>query len=188
MSESILPKLHLAGIIQRIIILILDTLILLPLTWGGSYFFQQMSIERHTVIPFAFWQGCIIVLLMILLVRWGGTPGCFILKFRVINEHGKYLSVSKAFLRLSDHIITSGLAVIVLYMLIANLPESPLFLDAKGINTLSELYGGYWFTVKYLWSHFYLINLLIIPFNQYSRSLTDFLASSYVASFNVKAR
>jgi uncharacterized RDD family membrane protein YckC len=188
MSDSILPKLQLAGFWQRVVIEVLDMIILLPALWINTFVFQKIGIERHTFIPTLLWYAGIILGLSFILHVWGGTPGCLILRFRIVNDKGDFLAFSKAVLRYFDKIISFGLSIILLYFLTANLPDSPLFLDSTGIDILSELYGGKWYTAKQVWLLFYVINILVIPLNQYSRSLTDFAASSYVASFDIKAR
>ncbi|KUP24684.1 RDD family protein [Paenibacillus sp. DMB5] len=161
-----------AGFWKRVLISIVDFLILaLPVYFINGW--AVSAAERYqSGIPLWIQWGLISLFNIVLVAKYGGTPGRLILRTRIVNEQGKYPSLKQAVIRYSFLLINSLLAVIV----------------AAGDGTLSKLPEAYanWAPLASDLTGFLalviIIDCLFIVFSMRNRALHDMMAGTYVVN------
>ena len=88
------------GFWKRVRAHLLDVLILLPLMIPYMLTYKYF-IKNQIVFPIIAYYFLYYGIQIFMIVRFGGSPGKLILNFRIINEKGDFLTVSKAILRAS---------------------------------------------------------------------------------------
>lgn len=161
-----------AGFWKRVLISIVDFLILaLPVYFINGW--AVSAAERYqSGIPL--WIQWVLISLfnIVLVTKFGGTPGRLILRTRIVNEQGKYPSLKQAVIRYSFLLVNTLLAVIV----------------AAGNGTLSKLPEAYanWAPLASDLTGFLaliiIIDCLFIVFSMRNRALHDMMAGTYVVN------
>ncbi|MNE26991.1 RDD family protein [compost metagenome] len=161
-----------AGFWKRVLINLVDFLILaLPVYFINGW--AVSAAERYqSGIPL--WIQWVLISLfnIVLVVKYGGTPGRLILRTKIVNEQGKYPSLKQAVIRYSFLLVNTLLAVIV----------------AAGDGTLSKLPEAYanWAPLASDLTGFLaliiIIDCLFIVFSMRNRALHDMMAGTYVVN------
>ncbi|OMF89985.1 RDD family protein [Paenibacillus sp. FSL R7-0273] len=160
------------GFWKRVLISILDFLILaLPI-----YFINGLAVsaavQYQSGIPL--WIEWLLISLfhIVLVAKYGGTPGRLIMRTRVVNEQGGRPSLKQAVIRYSFLLVNTLLAVIVTAGdgTLSKLPEAyanwaPLASDLTGFLALIII-----------------IDCLFIVFSMRNRALHDMMAGTYVVN------
>lgn len=160
------------GFWKRVLINLVDFLILsLPVYFINGW--AVSAAERYqSGIPL--WIQWVLISLfnIVLVAKYGGTPGRLILRTRIVNEQGKYPSLKQAVIRYSFLLVNTLLAVIV----------------AAGNGTLSKLPEAYanWAPLASDLTGFLaliiIIDCLFIVFSMRNRALHDMMAGTYVVN------
>ncbi|MRN51717.1 RDD family protein [Paenibacillus monticola] len=144
-------------------ILIIPALLLNRLSSSLADFWQS---EIPLIIPWIFYL-CFDVLLV---SRFGGTPGRLILRTRIVNAEGNYPSLKQAVLRDCFYIVSSVLAIIV------NLGEHPYTVISRNLS----LWADQATVLNFILSWVIVIDSLFIVFTVRNRALHDMIAGTYV--------
>lgn len=160
------------GFWKRVLINLVDFLILaLPVYFINGW--AVSAAERYqSGIPL--WIQWVLISLfnIVMVAKYGGTPGRLILRTRIVNEQGKYPSLKQAVIRYSFLLVNTLLAVIV----------------AAGNGTLSKLPEAYanWAPLASDLMGFLaliiIIDCLFIVFSMRNRALHDMMAGTYVVN------
>ena len=115
---------------------------------------------------------------LLLIVKYGGTPGKLLLRIRIVNKQGTFISLSFALLRLLLIFLVIINSLLKYYHAFAGLPlsENPQTLHA--IRT----YGGVYNTIGTFLFVLFLIDvgIILLRNNKKNRAIHDFIAGSYV--------
>ncbi|WP_432664075.1 RDD family protein [Wukongibacter baidiensis] len=141
---------------------ILDSLILIPLLFvfykGYTY-----ATENQVIWPVIVIFCTSLSYQLYFIVKHGGTPGKLITNMRIIDEHGSYLSIQKAIIRLIPSILTSLLNSVAVFVI------------SLEVATIISLLKG-------LVSLFTFVDVLFVAFTANKRAIHDYMAGSYVVT------
>lgn len=161
-----------AGFWVRGVALLIDTLILSPLMIASIYnlyHFKNYFLLLMLTIPMMIYQPY-------MESRYGATIGKKAMKLQVIDKQGRYLSLSKAYVRFIPSLLLMITAMASNYYLY-NLPD---FEQATTAIEIARLKVGDPTNLLYrVIIVFVYIDVLTIVFNRRKRAIHDFLASSY---------
>jgi len=169
------------GFFKRFLAYLIDLIIFLPFLPLFNLLLR-LSYERRSLLPYLVPLAIAYALLVFLVVKYGGTPGKLLLRLRIVDQKGQYLSIPAALIRMSPLLVasllyTSALSRTLTLMSSSEIPHS--FLEF-GAATLK--YGGVFQKVSEYWNFLLIVDPVAIFFNQRRRALHDFLAGSFVVS------
>lgn len=134
----------------------------------------NISVSTGSIIPFIIYWILLYSFLIFMVVRYGGTPGKLIMKARIVNEEGNYISLSKAIVRMGFYIVNSLVLVLILQEAIT------AHIDKDLISKFFNDYEGQYYLLRTLLGFVILIDGLYVLINKKKRALHDLLAGSYV--------
>ncbi len=151
------------GFWKRVLASLLDVVILIPLA------FILFKINIYAIRNRKFWLLSIDMIIYTIYYVYfistrGGTPGKLIIKISVVNEEGMFLSPWKAILRYSPGIVYNILGIVNMYIS----KNSTAYYGFKVLCIISGL--------------FFIVDVLIVPFNEKRRAIHDYFVGSYVVS------
>jgi len=118
---------------------------------------------------------------MWLVVRFGATPGKFVIKARIIRNNGKYLNWGQAFLRmLIPGIIISINSHLLEWHAITTCPSGTHVNSFMEMGRVLNKYGQPFTAIETFLEIIIFIDILVILFNKKKRAIHDFIAGSYV--------
>lgn len=144
---------------------------------------MKYEFEQRTIIPGIIHSVAATIFWMWLVVRFGATPGKFLIKARIVRSNGKYLDWGRAFLRmLVPGIIVSVNAYLQQWNAINSAPPE-IHIDSfvKIVEVLEE-YGQPFTTIGMYLALSGYADILVILFNKKKRAIHDFVAGSYVVT------
>jgi len=147
-----------AGFWIRVLITLIDGVILsgplyLLKLWSADLV-DSLQSELPVMIPWLL----VIAYFVLLVPRFGGTPGRLIMRTRIVNAQGKYPTLAQALLRFGFHIINIVFAV--------------LLAMGRGTDLVSVL--------NFLMGWVILIDGLFVAFSVRNRAVHDMMAGTYV--------
>jgi uncharacterized RDD family membrane protein YckC len=155
--ENKVLEFNYVGFGQRVLSSLLDLVIFLP------YLIICLIVEKYLssakLITLLLCNVFYYSLIVFLIVKYGGTPGKLIRKFKIVNSEGKNLSVIQAVMRNIINIIINVASLLITYSILKN----TVF---DSISTFLSL--------------FVLIDVLVITMNYKKRAIHDYIAGSYV--------
>jgi len=115
---------------------------------------------------------------LLLIVKYGGTPGKLLLRIRIVNKQGTFISLSFALLRLLLIFLVIINSLLKYYHAFAGLPLSEKPQTLHAIRT----YGGVYNTIGTFLFVLFLIDvgIILLRNNKKNRAIHDFIAGSYV--------
>ena len=180
-EEGTIAKFTIATFWQRVCIGFIDWVFITFIALVIGTQFEFVAIDRATLMPFIVGWTVVILALAGILSRWGGTPGCFVLQFRVKNSHDRFLTFWWALLRFSPLIVALLLKTLLLHGFLVHLPKDAIFLERSARIELMALYHGNLYVFERIWAQYHWVDLLVILFNSgHRRSAVDLISQAYV--------
>ena len=105
-----------------------------------------------------------------------------LLRMRVVNKEGRFISVGAALLRDIFGILSGVLSYLSRAHVFATLPASEIPQRFAEISQLVRTYGGIWPTIRLVFGVVVYADLFVILLNRKKRALHDFIAGSYVVT------
>lgn len=168
------------GFGKRLLASLLDGMFFIPLfpviKWLTVY-----SFENKTVIPHLAY-GCLMISIWVFMViKFGGSPGKLILRLKIVNVEGKFLTLWQAIRR-------SGLGIIV--FLVSDLQ---LYTTSHSVTLYTPLdfgtavrvmnsYGALYYNLSLGLNLLFIVDALFILFTEKKRALHDFWTGSFVVA------
>ena len=168
-----------AGFWRRVAAALLDSAIgfaLFPL----SHFIMLWSFQHKTVLPELVYSLVWHIVFLYLVIVFGGTPGKLLMRIRIVNLSGEFLSLSAAIKRISPYLLVGIVGSFQIYNAVNNHPGfdgHPSFMQLW--EALDE-YGGISPALLIASSLFIYVDIGAILFNNKKRAIHDFLAGSFV--------
>jgi len=119
---------------------------------------------------------------LLLIVKYGGTPGKLLLRIRIVNKQGTFISLSFALLRLLLTFLVIINSLLKYYHAFASLPLSENPQTLREISHAIRSYGGVYNTIGTFLFVLFLIDvgIILLRNNKKNRAIHDFIAGSYV--------
>jgi len=119
---------------------------------------------------------------LLLIVKYGGTPGKLLLRIRIVNKQGTFISLSSALLRLLLTFLVIINSLLKYYHAFAGLPLSENPQTLREIFHAIRSYGGVYNTIERVLFVLFLIDvgIILLRNNKKNRAIHDFIAGSYV--------
>lgn len=173
-------RLRYAGFWPRLGALLLDALILLPLSllavWGSNHYrwFYLYSLVPSSVLGLFY--------SVYLVGRWGGTPGKLLVGIRIRKLNGEPVGYGRAFLRHLPDFVLGLLMSLALILAVSHMTDAEYYTAsslerARRIRECAPSWLGPFEVVQGLWIWGELVVLLT---NRKRRALHDFLAGTVV--------
>ncbi|AEI43393.1 RDD family protein [Paenibacillus mucilaginosus] len=138
----------------------------------------RMAVQWESVIPFILQWMLVISLLIFMITRYGATPGKLIMKAKIVDRNGNYLSVGRAVLRL---VIYSLNSILLVFALDAAIRHGVPYEEVGGF--ISDYEGEDGFHIARMAAGVIaIIDIVWLFLNRKRRTLHDLLAGSYVVS------
>ena len=168
-----------AGFWKRVLAALIDAAIgwaLLPITLPMMFW----CFRHRTIVPNLLFSIVWIIIFLYLVVHFGGTPGKLIVRLRIVDKLGNFLSWKAAIMRIIPCLIISLNSMLQMNSAVHNFPGfvgAPSFLEVgKALNE----YGGIHTILATIFALFIYIDIGVILFNKKKRAIHDFIAGSYV--------
>lgn len=177
------------GFGKRVIATLVDSIIgfaFLPVTVPLSTY----SFNHRTVIPQIAYSLAWTALYMWLIVRFGATPGKMVVKARIVDGNGEFLSWFRAFRRL----LFPNLLIMInsKLRLVQVISAAPPDVSVDSFWKLGRVMNQYTYpplrAITMLLGWAVLIDVLVVVFNDKKRAIHDFIAGSYVVTKDSLAR
>ena len=124
----------------------------------------------------------LVILYIILIIKYGGSPGKLLLGVRIVNKQGSFISLKSVLLRFSFIFLMSINSFLKYYHVFAihSLSEQPQ--TFREISNAIKSYGGIYNTIGTFLFILFLIDvgIILLPNNKKNRAIHDFIAGSYV--------
>lgn len=170
--ETRLEMSDFVGFWKRILISLLDFIILAIPAYYLSRWSLASSENYNSLIPLLLEWVALAVFNIIMVVKYGGTPGRLLLKTRIVNGSGAYPTLKQTVIRYSFYLVNSLLAVIITSGEKAISSLSGYSADWANLNNgLNEILG---FVI--------IVDCLIILVTRYNRAFHDMMAGTYVVN------
>ena len=176
---DITSKFEFAGFWKRVLAALIDAAIgwsLLPITLPMMFW----CFRHRTIVPNLLFSVVWTVIFLYLVVHFGGTPGKLIVRLRIVEKSGNFLSWKAAIMRIIPYIIISLNSNLQMHTVLHNFPGfvgTPSFFELG--NALNE-YGGIYNILATIFGLFIYVDVGTILFNKKKRAIHDFIAGSYV--------
>jgi uncharacterized RDD family membrane protein YckC len=149
------------GFWKRVCAMLLDTIIISPLLILYMQHYKYF-VSKKMVLPILLYYFVTFAFDIFFNFRFGATPGKLIMRYRIVNENGRFISLQKAIIRFSFNFINAILYILKYFVLT----------NGMIFNIVDVLYDVVTLII--------LIDVLAIVFNKEKRALHDYLAGSYV--------
>jgi len=133
--------------------------------------------EMRTIIPLLIRDVLYVGFWVIMVKRFGGTPGELILQMRVVNKNGQFISLLSALFRTLPIIIILLNRLLLVNHAYSIIPEST---EPENINDLLRAHGGIYGVIDAYLGYIHIPDYGAILFDKKKRSLHDFVAGSFV--------
>jgi uncharacterized RDD family membrane protein YckC len=150
------------GFWKRSVATIIDCLIVSPL-YIFYFRFYKDSLENKNILPIILFFIVIYGVNIYLNSKYGGTPGKLIMKIRIINRSGRYITIKQSFIRSLPAIINGVISLAVIYNRVGN--------DGSAENIVDNIFAFYG-----------IADILVIFVNKEKRTIHDYLAGSFVVN------
>lgn len=172
------PAIRYLGFWRRVLARLLDLAIgVLP---GGLLYgiATHVSVLSDSILPFVVSSAISIGIVVFTTVKYGGSPGKLIMKARIVDANGFYLTPLWALLRCFFYL----LYLIVLVLILQEALN--LDIDVNIVNRYLTAKNDTFGDLRNIVLDLTLLDQLVIPFNRRKRSLHDLIAGSYVVSLS----
>jgi uncharacterized RDD family membrane protein YckC len=174
MENSI--KFEYVGFWKRILTTIIDLVAAFVIFILSSHL-VAIANELRSIIPLLIRDILYMGFWVIMVAKFGGTPGELILQMRVVNKNGQFISLLSALFRSLPILIILLGKVLYVNHAYSNIP---VFTDAENINVLLRAHGGIYGVINAYLGYIHIPDYGAIIFDKKKRSLHDFLAGSFV--------
>jgi uncharacterized RDD family membrane protein YckC len=138
------------------------------------------SFEHGNVFPEILWSVIWTAVWLWPVVRFGITPGKLVIRARIVNGGGQFLSWRRAVLRILPALIMSMNSFFQMGTAIGRYPERVPQVSFWEIGWLLNEYGEPYTTVAAVFGFFIYADLGVVLLNRQKRAMHDFIAGSYV--------
>jgi uncharacterized RDD family membrane protein YckC len=135
-----------------------------------------LSVRANAIYPFVAYWIIFYAFYVFMTVRYGGTPGKLMLRARIVNKTGSYLTVGNSLYRLCFYIPYSLVIIMIVQI---GLNEGVAEYDMVHYVNIHE---GTLQVLKSLLSVAVLFDEFFLIFNKKKRAVHDLVAGSYVVS------
>lgn len=169
------------GFWKRVLAVAIDDIIFFPLFYPVSRLVDTWAYEYRTVVPTILWFLLNTSFSILLVVRFGGSPGMLLIGVRIVDAGGRFLSWARALMREVFPLLLIGITgILVLWKVVATFPD-----DLPHTTGLER--GELWYSHGQPFAMIYDVlcfaifaDIGLILFNQKKRAIHDFIAGSYV--------
>lgn len=174
LNGHISSTIKVVGFWRRVRMTLLDWVIaVIPITI--LYIFSlKFSIRTESVLPFVIYWLFFSVTMIFFTVKYGGTLGKLIMKAKIVDNHGRNLTIVRSIYRIIFYIIYAISMIILLNEAIY------MKVDEKNIGNYMANSNGVIGQIILIISFVSIISALFVAFNRNRRAIHDFLAGSYV--------
>ena len=168
------------GFWKRVWATLIDVVVFLPLM-PVTLFLMDWTFKNRNILPAAIYGIVWYFLYCFLIVRFGGTPGKLIIKARIVDGNGRYLSWRGTLLRNILPIFMNLNSIAQQYTAISHSPK----MSSIGFLEIGEIlnqYGGIYTKLSFALCFFLYADVAVLLFNPKKRALHDFIAGSYVVT------
>ena len=170
------------GFWKRALAALIDAIIgfaLLPITIP----LMKFCFAHKTIIPEVAYSIVWTVLWMWLIVKFGATPGKMVIKARIVNSNGEFLTWDKAFLRmLFPGLLYSINSYSGMWHAMNTAPAGTSINSFLEIGEAITQYGQPFAMLGRFLALTAYVDVLVILFNKRKRAIHDFIAGSYVVT------
>jgi uncharacterized RDD family membrane protein YckC len=168
--EEVLIHTGFVGFWKRVLAHLIQVSILcIPSVYAYRYLIVQSS-KTGSLMPFVIYWIFYFAFSVFLMVRYGGTVGKLVLRLRIVDNRGQYLSIIRSIIRLSPYI---------LYTIVYTLSLNGV-ITGGNLSHTKGIYDAFDAIVGLI----FFIDVIVILFNRKKRAIHDFLAGSYVVTKN----
>ena len=183
--ESPASSLLYAGFWRRLGAMLIDYVVWIPyvfiVKWGNNHFGHYRLLEVYILLP-----NIVISLLysVVLVARFGGTPGKLILGMQIVRLDGAPIGLSRAFVRNFPELLLTVATVAALCIPLLNMSDETYVQIAPNLverRRLLEALAPPWYQPMQIVGAIWVYGeLLVILTNKKRRALHDFLAGTVV--------
>jgi uncharacterized RDD family membrane protein YckC len=161
-------------------VVLLDTLIFSPLVLANLFWITRWSFRLRTPWPAVVPPVVQLLLKLLFVVRFGGTPAKLVLGMRIVDREGFYLRVGRALLRDVIHWLSIFFYLLVLIHVISSISPNNVPANSEQRAQAYERYGGWWYHLQSEIGWVSIADVLVVACNRRNRAIHDFLAGSFV--------
>jgi uncharacterized RDD family membrane protein YckC len=172
------------GFGKRLIAFLIDLAVGVLFTYVINIRNMVNSLEERSLLPLIFQNFILVVITILFVVKFGGTPGKLILGVRIVDKGGKFLTLRGAILRMILYLPNFFFYLLKMNNVHANMPGTANIQTLKELFETVKLYGGI-YSNQIITVVLFLIPIadsIFILFTDKKRAIHDFLAGSYVVS------
>ncbi len=169
------------GFWKRVLAVAIDGIIFFPLFFPVSRLVGTWAYEYRTVMPTILWFLLNTSFFIVLVVRFGGSPGKLLIGVRIVDAGGRFLSWTRALRREVFPLLLIGLTgILVLWKVVATFPDDLPHTTGLERGELWYSYGQPFAMIYDVLGFAIFADIGIILFNKKKRAIHDFIAGSYV--------
>jgi uncharacterized RDD family membrane protein YckC len=162
------------GFWKRVWANVVEILILcIPFVYLYRYLIK-LSVQIESIYPFVIYWIFYLSFMVFFIVKFGGTIGKLIFGYRIVDQNGDYLTISKAIIRLFPYMLN---AVILSYSINHNIHNQVGYSQTYHNATRNE---GFLSVTQNMLGFLMLVDQLTVAFNRKKRAIHDIIAGSYV--------
>ena len=167
------------GFWKRVLATLIDAAIgwaFMPITIS----LMKWSFVHRSILPQILWSVVWTIVWLWLVVRFGGTPGKLIIRVRIVDADGHFLSWGRAVLRVLPTLAISLSSLLQMGVAVSGYPESAPHTSFLEMGRLLNEYGKPFSALVVVLGLFIYADIGVILFNRQKRAIHDFIAGSYV--------
>lgn len=167
------------GFWKRVLATLIDAVInwaLLPITIP----IMIWSVEHRNILLYVLLSVAWTVVWLWLVVHFGGTPGKLVIRARIVDAHGRFLSWGRAVLRIVPTLVISANYILQMGAVVSRYPATTPHSSFLDIGRLLNEYGQPYGTFAMVLGFFIYVDIGVILLNRQKRAIHDFIAGSYV--------
>jgi uncharacterized RDD family membrane protein YckC len=180
-ETAITSSFEYVGFWRRVAVALLDLVIFSPLVLANILWITPWSYRLRTPWPAVVPPVVQLLLMIFLVVRFGGTPAKLVLGMRIVDQAGVYLRVGRALLRDMITLLGSFFYLLVLIHVISSIPPNNVPANSKQRAQAYDRYAGGWYhnlQAGIAWVG--IADVLVVSCNRRKRAIHDFMAGSFV--------
>jgi len=180
-SEDRLGELEFVGFGKRVQVVLLDLLVCLPFLFV-SHWVQQWSFRVWSPVPTLVCSSVQVAVWIWCISRLGGSPGKLLMKMKVVDRQGKYLSLAGSLIRNWDGLL--NVVLLALDFAIIFSAEAPTIRPQSSSEMADyfmeheTIYGR----IQFAMAFYTILDVLVVRFQAQKRAIHDLLAGSYVVT------
>ncbi|MCH7920353.1 MAG: RDD family protein [Planctomycetes bacterium] len=168
------------GFWKRVLAALIDAAIgwaFMPITMP----LMTWTITHRNIVPGALWSLVWTTVWLWLVVRFGGTPGKLIIRVRIVDARGTFLSWGRAIRRvIFPSLIMTINSHLQMWKALSTYPDSTPHSSFLEIGELMNKYGQPFAMITMVLGLAIYADIGVVLFNRKKRAFHDFIAGSYV--------